>query len=61
MKERMVQNKKECGITPKEKNVHTNTKKLLSEEIRMILERNQDERFLRKLLTRALILEELMR
>lgn len=32
---------------------------ILTEEIKCILERNQDERFLRSLLTRAYILEEL--
>lgn len=34
--------------------------KNLIEEIKRILERNQDEEFLRKLLTRAIILEKLM-
>lgn len=48
-------------MTPKENNVPTNTTEFLTEEIRLILDRNQDEHFLRKLLTRALILEELMR
>ena len=48
-------------MTPKENNLPTNTAEFLTEEIRLILARNQDERFLRKLLTRALILEELMR
>lgn len=32
----------------------------LTEEITRILERNQNERFLRKLLTRAVILEKLL-
>ena len=35
--------------------------KLLSDEIMRIVERNQNEAYLRKLLTRALILEEIMR
>lgn len=43
-----------------EQNIAINTEKLLMEEITRILERNQNETFLRKLLTRALILEELM-
>ena len=47
-------------MTPKDNNVPINTVEILSKEIRMILERNQNERFLRKLLTRALILEKLM-
>lgn len=38
-----------------------NTEKVLTKEFEHILERNQDERFLRKLLTRALILEKLMK
>lgn len=38
--------------------VHT-TEKSLTEEIEYILRRNQDEKFLRSLLTRALILEKL--
>lgn len=48
-------------MTSKENNVPINTTEFLTLEIRMILERNQDVRFLRKLLTRALILEDLMR
>ena len=35
--------------------------KLLSDEIMRVVQRNQNEAFLRKLLTRALILEEIMR
>lgn len=38
--------------------VHT-IEKSLTEEIEYILRRNQDEKFLRSLLTRALILEKL--
>ena len=34
--------------------------KALAKEIECILERNQDEKFLRKLLTRAIILEKVM-
>jgi hypothetical protein len=37
------------------------TYKNLTEEIQRILERNQNEKFLRKLLTRAIILEKLMK
>lgn len=46
-----------------DENKKTNIKieELLTEEIRFILERNQNEQFLRKLLTRALILEQLLR
>ena len=33
--------------------------RVLAEEIRHIIDRNQNERFLRKLLTRAIILEKL--
>ena len=40
--------------------VHS-TEKNLAEEIKRILERNQNEKFLRKLLTRAIILEKLMK
>lgn len=40
--------------------VHS-TEKFLIEEIRRVIERNQDEKFLRKLLTRAIILENLMK
>lgn len=47
-------------MTSKENKVPINATKLLTKEIRLILDRNQDERFLRKLLTRALILEKLM-
>ena len=47
-------------MTETEQNIPTNTEKLLTVEIERILERNQNETFLRKLLTRALILEELM-
>lgn len=36
-----------------------NIEKALTDEIECILKRNQNEKFLRKLLTRALILEEL--
>lgn len=43
-----------------EEKLGNNNTVLLMDEIRLVLERNQDERFLRKLLTRALILEELM-
>lgn len=35
--------------------------KLLSDEIMRVVQRNQNEAYLRKLLTRALILEEIMR
>ncbi len=35
--------------------------KTLIAEIRYILERNQNEKFLRKLLTRAIILEKLLK
>jgi len=35
--------------------------KNLTEEIKRILARNQNEKFLRKLLTRAIILEKLMK
>lgn len=38
--------------------VHT-IEKILSEEIKCIIKRNQKEKFLRSLLTRAMILEEL--
>ena len=37
------------------------TEKNLIEEIKRILERNQNEKFLRKLLTRAIVLEKLMK
>lgn len=47
-------------MTQMEEKVGNNNTVLLMDEIRLVLERNQDERFLRKLLTRALILEELM-
>lgn len=40
--------------------VHTDEKSLTT-EIECILKRNQNERFLRSLLTRALILEELIK
>lgn len=40
--------------------VHS-TEKKLAEEIKRILERNKNEKFLRKLLTRAIILERLMK
>lgn len=43
-----------------EQNIPTNTEKLLTAEIMRILDRNQNETFLRRLLTRALILEKLM-
>ena len=33
--------------------------RVLAEEIRHVIERNQNEKFLRKLLTRAIILEKL--
>ena len=36
-------------------------KKIISDEIIRVVERNQNELFLRKLLTRALILEKLLR
>ncbi len=39
----------------------SNTEKALIEEIKHVLERNQDEKFLRELLTRAIILEKLMK
>lgn len=48
-------------MTPEKRNAFISTPKLLTEEIHLILARNQNEHFLRKLLTRALILEELMR
>lgn len=35
--------------------------RIISDEIIRVVERNQNELFLRKLLTRALILEELLR
>ena len=35
--------------------------KLLSDEIMRVVQRNQNEAYLRKLLTRALILEEIIR
>lgn len=38
-----------------------NAERLLIEEIKHVLDRNQNEKFLRKLLTRALILEKLMK
>ncbi len=37
------------------------TEKKITEEIKRVLERNQNEKFLRKLLTRAIILEKLMK
>lgn len=40
--------------------VHS-TEKKITEEIKRVLERNQNEKFLRKLLTRAIILEKLMK
>ena len=40
--------------------VHT-IENILTEEIKCILQRNQNEKFLQSLLTRALILEELMK
>lgn len=45
----------------KQENIMNSTEKNLIEEIRYILERNQNEKFLRKLLTRAIILEKLVR
>lgn len=37
------------------------SEKIISDEIIRVVERNQNELFLRKLLTRALILEKLLR
>ena len=48
-------------MKPEREIVPINTAKLLTQEIHLVLERNQNVCFLRKLLTRALILEELMR
>lgn len=45
----------------KQEEVARRTEKNLTEEIKRILERNQNEKFLRKLLTRAIILERLMK
>jgi len=44
-----------------QKNERASAEKVLTREIEHILERNQEERFLRKLLTRALILEKLIK
>lgn len=44
-----------------QENKVSNAEKALTKEIERILERNPDERFLRKLLTRAVILEKLMK
>lgn len=48
-------------MTRKQENTVNSTEKNLIEEIKCILERNQNEKFLRKLLTRAIILEKLMK
>ena len=44
-----------------QREVVRSTEKNLTEEIKRILERNQNEKFLRKLLTRAIVLEKLMK
>lgn len=41
--------------------IEKNNSELLAEEIKHILDRNQNEDFLRKLLTRAIILEKLLK
>ena len=48
-------------MTRKKENSAYSTEKFLMDEIKRILERNQNEKFLRKLLTRAIILEKLMK
>lgn len=48
-------------MTCSEKAAANNTTKELTEEIKHILERNQNEDFLRKLLTHAIILEKIMK
>ena len=45
----------------KQEEVARRTEKNLTEEIKRILERNQNEKFLRKLLTRAIILASMRR
>lgn len=57
--------KEVCSVGGKESVQQTNFEKdclaILAEEIECILSRNRNEQFLRKLLTRAVILEKLLR
>jgi len=53
--------RKENVVAREQKGAVYSTEKNLAEEIKRILERNQNEKFLRKLLTRAIILEKLMK
>ena len=49
---------KENVMARKQGDVVHSTEKKITEEIKRVLERNQNEKFLRKLLTRAIILEK---